>query len=207
MGNCGSSLHQEMSGGEHGTVVGFGEDQEAERRSKALDKEIREYQRRIASEVKILLLGAGESGKTTVLKQMKVIHGIGFAPYEVEHYRQQVFMNLWDAMRFCLEAMQELNIRLEIDTNRDHLYLFEETPHLVDQAEFPQQYLQPMKDLWADAGVQSVARRSSECILPDSLLYFYSDLDRFFERGYTPTYDDVSWSISSPLTRTSNEDW
>lgn len=177
MGNCGSS-HQRVSSQEHGAVVGFDEDAEAERRSRALDKEIREYQKRLASEVKILLLGEWEGeallfcctldladdnpfsrrgrvrqdnhpeGKSLTsshafrernsqsfetstgtdsyhtashsnfLQQMKVIHGIGFADFEVEHYRQQVFMNLWDAMRACLEAMQELNMRLSEEANR-----------------------------------------------------------------------------------------
>ena len=33
---------------------------------------------------KILLLGAAESGKTTVLKQLRIIHSEGFSPREIE---------------------------------------------------------------------------------------------------------------------------
>lgn len=64
MGNCGSS---ESSDGLIGAAAAS-EMEERERRSRALDKELRDMERRLASQVKILLLGAGESGKTTVLK-------------------------------------------------------------------------------------------------------------------------------------------
>lgn len=49
---------------------------------------------------------------------MKVIHGIGFTDEETEGYRRQVFSNLWEGMRVCLEAMQELGLRLSDDGNR-----------------------------------------------------------------------------------------
>lgn len=52
---------------------------------------------------------------------MKVIHGIGFTPEEIEGYRQQVFMNLWEAMRLLLEGMEELEMRLADPENRVRL--------------------------------------------------------------------------------------
>lgn len=41
----------------------------------------------MSREVKLLLLGAGASGKSTVLKQMRYIHAKPFSPEEVEDYR------------------------------------------------------------------------------------------------------------------------
>lgn len=38
-------------------------------------------------EVKLLLLGAGASGKSTVLKQMRLIHDRPFKEDEIEDYR------------------------------------------------------------------------------------------------------------------------
>ena len=52
---------------------------------------------------------------------MKVIHDIGFTEDETESYRQQVFMNLWEAMRLLLEGMQELELKLADPNNRVRL--------------------------------------------------------------------------------------
>lgn len=49
------------------------EDKAAAERSKMIDKNLREDGEKAAREVKLLLLGAGESGKSTIVKQMKII--------------------------------------------------------------------------------------------------------------------------------------
>ena len=48
-------------------------------------------QRRGKQQVKLLLLGAGESGKSTFLKQMKIIHGVVFEPEQIKEYRRIIY--------------------------------------------------------------------------------------------------------------------
>lgn len=45
-------------------------------------------------QVKLLLLGAGESGKSTFLKQMRIIHNIHFEPELVIEYQHVIYQNM-----------------------------------------------------------------------------------------------------------------
>ena len=43
--------------------------------------------------LKMLLSGAGESGKSTIVKQMKIIHESGFPSEDFKQYRPVVYSN------------------------------------------------------------------------------------------------------------------
>ena len=51
--------------------------------------------------------GAGEAGKTTIIKQMKLMHASGFSLAEREAFRGFVFANMVGAMQSILMAMDE----------------------------------------------------------------------------------------------------
>jgi G-protein alpha subunit len=51
-----------------------------------INKELINDRKRLEDEVKLLLLGAGESGKSTIAKQMKIIHLDGFNDQERATY-------------------------------------------------------------------------------------------------------------------------
>lgn len=107
-------------------------------KSKAIDKQIKKDQKRLNREVKILLLGnyssfvaynislstiyytilgAGDSGKSTVLKQMRLIHASGFSAAEREAFRMVIFGNIVAAMQSLLESMTEMQLTLRNQAN------------------------------------------------------------------------------------------
>lgn len=48
------------------------------------------------------MLGAGESGKSTFLKQMRIIHGYRFGHDEVDEYRETIYKNIVMGMKVSL---------------------------------------------------------------------------------------------------------
>lgn len=47
--------------------------------SREIDEEIKDDYKQFSSVKKLLLLGAGEAGKTTIIKQMRILHINGFS--------------------------------------------------------------------------------------------------------------------------------
>lgn len=62
-------------------------------------------------------LGAGESGKSTILKQMKLIYAQGFSNHEKLEWKPVVFSNIVQSFKTIHEAMLELNITFENTEN------------------------------------------------------------------------------------------
>lgn len=64
------------------------------RRSKEIDRCLSREKPYVKRLVKILLLGAGESGKSTFLKQMRIIHGQDFDQQAREDFRGTIYSNV-----------------------------------------------------------------------------------------------------------------
>ncbi|KIH53437.1 hypothetical protein ANCDUO_16438, partial [Ancylostoma duodenale] len=56
---------------------------------------------------------AGECGKSTVLKQMRILHDHGFSQEEADQQKGVVYNNTVQAMAMILRAMNSLKISLE----------------------------------------------------------------------------------------------
>lgn len=65
---------------------------------------------RASREVKLLLLGAGESGKSTIVKQMKIIHETGYSDEERKAYKPVVYSNTIQSMMAIIRAMGQLKV-------------------------------------------------------------------------------------------------
>lgn len=62
-------------------------------------------------------IGAGESGKSTILKQMRLIHTDGFPLHERKEVRQVIFSNLVVAFKIIGDEMRELGLSYDNDTS------------------------------------------------------------------------------------------
>ncbi|KAH8162412.1 hypothetical protein CIB48_g5819 [Xylaria polymorpha] len=160
-------------------------------RSRELDRVIKQDEKRMAKEVKLLLLGAGESGKSTVLKQMKLIYAQGFSKTEKLEWKPVVLINVIQSLRLIFDAMEDYAIEFEREENERNKELVLVDVEIGPNDPLPQDYLDPIKSLWADAGVQKAILKGNEYALHDNIAYFCDDVDRLWNKNYVPTDQDL----------------
>lgn len=145
------------------------EERAALARSKQIEKNLKEDGIQAAKDIKLLLLGAGESGKSTIVKQMKIIHDSGFTTEDFKQYKPVVYSNTIQSMVAILRAMP--NLGLSFATNEresDAKLVFDVVSRMEDTEPFSDDLLTGMMRLWVDPGVQECFARSNEYQLNDS---------------------------------------
>jgi guanine nucleotide-binding protein G(o) subunit alpha len=168
------------------------EERDALEQSRNIDRKLKEDGMQAAKDVKLLLLGAGESGKSTIVKQMKIIHEGGFTQEDNKQYKPVVYSNTIQSIVAILRAMNTLNIPFgDPDRAADARIVNDVIQAMEDTEPFSEELLEAMKRLWADSGVQDCFARSNEYQLNDSAKYFLDDLDRLGAKDYMPTEQDI----------------
>jgi len=154
--------------------------------AKAMDTAVKDDEKII----KLLLLGAGESGKSTIFKQMKVINKNGYSDAEKKTFISIVHSNTIVSLKALLDAFDKLSgVEMPAD-------LAELKDKFNAKTEADEEKLNPesgalLKQIWQHPKVKEVFDRRSEFQLNDSAEYYFEAIDRIQEAGYLPTTDDV----------------
>ncbi|XP_064644208.1 guanine nucleotide-binding protein G(s) subunit alpha-like isoform X2 [Lineus longissimus] len=166
------------------------EEQEARARSRQINKSLRQDHEHDMRKIKLLLLGIGESGKSTVVKQMKIIHIDGFDDKERRDKIQYIKKNLQESIVTIVNAMATLGIGYRDSISQDS------AEYIMTQAtsrdyDFPDEFFYHAKILWEDDGIKACYDRSHEYQLIDCAAYFLNRIDAIREDDYMPTDQDI----------------
>ncbi|XP_003402614.1 guanine nucleotide-binding protein G(q) subunit alpha isoform X1 [Bombus vosnesenskii] len=166
------------------------EAREQKRINQEIERQLRKDKRDARRELKLLLLGTGESGKSTFIKQMRIIHGSGYSDDDKRGFIKLVYQNIFMAMQSMIRAMDLLKIQYASSANIEKAELVRSVDfETVTTFESP--YVEAIKDLWADSGIQECYDRRREYQLTDSAKYYLLEIDRVAARGYLPTEQDI----------------
>eukprot|EP01121_Diplochlamys_sp_Union-15-3_P001965 TRINITY_DN1168_c0_g1_i3.p1 TRINITY_DN1168_c0_g1~~TRINITY_DN1168_c0_g1_i3.p1 ORF type:complete len:351 (+),score=59.05 TRINITY_DN1168_c0_g1_i3:75-1127(+) len=168
--------------------TGSSGNKEEKEKSKAVEAQLKTYNKEFLRQVKLLLLGAGESGKSTIAKQMKIIHLSGFTEDERLYFKDVIHSNILGSAKALIQAAENFSYSLSKKTqskadtimNLD-AYPFELTPELAEI----------IAELWADPSIKKAFSRSSEFQLLDSTEYYFENIERISQKDYVPSEQDV----------------
>ena len=174
---------------------------EAKLRSVKIDRELQASAREYI--VKLLLLGTGESGKSTFVKQLKIIHGDGD---ELKNFISIIHGNLLTSVVEVIKAMDKLNITLHNSSNIAYASELANFPTpLENGVMIPQTIGEGMKLLWKDNGYQECLKCAVEYQLSDSATYYFKNMNRILSPTYIPDEQDVlkSRQLTTGIVETS----
>ncbi|PWY80285.1 guanine nucleotide binding protein, alpha subunit [Aspergillus sclerotioniger CBS 115572] len=168
-------------------------DKDAVQRSARIEKVLKNDKKVMDRTIKILLLGAGESGKSTIIKQMRIIHSGGFPEDERRQTRAVIYSNLIIAFKVLLDIMRAESIDFQQERTKPLADFIDslEPDVASDEAFSDPKVRDALRDMWDDTGVQKAVARGHEFALHDNLHYFFNSLDRIFTPGWLPDNQDM----------------
>lgn len=145
--------------------------------------------------IKILLLGAGESGKTTLFKQMRLLYGQNnqFSAKEKSNFSRIIYKNVLTDLKRLLLTVEQRGEVLGTDEAIEASKLLSNrqkynprNPPVID-ANIASIY----KAIWLDPTVQQVWNTRDNIQIQDAFKYYMNTIDNIAQEGWTPSNQDI----------------
>eukprot|EP00466_Bigelowiella_natans_P006641 jgi/Bigna1/147074/aug1.128_g21782 len=144
---------------------------------------------------KLLLLGAGESGKSTILKQIKLINR--WTPSEEELSRARIGLktNILECMQNIVDKAEEFENIID-SKHKDTVEMLKKKKEDISDEDEIDEFFTPniakhLQQLLECKAIQETLKRRSEFWLLESFDFLMKNMERIAAPDYQPTEEDV----------------
>eukprot|EP01137_Pigoraptor_chileana_P035764 Opistho-2@30304 len=166
-------------------------DKTASSRSAQIDNDLEKDWKTQSREIKLLTLGAGDSGKSTFVKQLKILHDKGFNEDDRKVFKGVIYDNIIESTATLVKSLPKLDLELPENLKEYGDVITKYRGEDVHETIFCAKIYPAVKALLLDPSIQKCYDRSSELQMSDSTKYFYDNLDRISQPNFIPTVEDV----------------
>ncbi|VDN82206.1 unnamed protein product [Brugia pahangi] len=166
------------------------EEKKLHERSKGIGREINESAIESAKAIKLLLLSTGDSGKSTLLMQMRILHSSVFTQDEIIKQRLVVFENTIHAMDNILKVMERCSIKFSEPARKDDSVVIAQAIS-TESKSITYEIATAIKNLWQDPAIQNIYERRHDHNLHESAKHFFDSIDRITALDYKPNEQDI----------------
>ena len=137
--------------------------------------------------VQILCLGAGESGKSTVIKQLTFIHKQQTTPEERLSYVKVLQHNTLQCMITLIREAEAFGYSFTPDerASADLILSLDQRPTL------PFDFILDIDRLWQSEAIQLTYQRRNEYWHLEATEYYFANAERYVSDGFVPTEEDM----------------
>eukprot|EP00301_Raphidiophrys_heterophryoidea_P020368 c5078_g1_i1.p1 GENE.c5078_g1_i1~~c5078_g1_i1.p1 ORF type:complete len:409 (-),score=91.64 c5078_g1_i1:123-1256(-) len=156
--------------------------------NKEIDSLLRNEKRNQQS-MKMLLLGPGGSGKSTIFKQVKIIFADAYQNEEERKpYIEPLHANAIETLKKLIDlAISDASNQLPPDKQEHALRIL----HLPLQQRINPDLGKIMHNLWKDTVIQNIAKTGADFTVSDATHYLLDRLPELSQPTYVPTIEDV----------------
>ncbi|ULT90406.1 hypothetical protein L5515_008466 [Caenorhabditis briggsae] len=177
MGACGSVMQDEAL-------------KEQARIHRQIEKSL-EKKKSALLEQSVLLIGPGESGKSTVLKQIRAMCG-GYTKHELEEKKLLILRNLWTFSDMLLEYVIKNYLDMNETDKKKYKVMIEELKFCVmSGGHMGDELAETVKVFWLCAPIQEAYEKRNTYHLTESAGYFFENIDRIKMPDFQPTNQDI----------------
>ena len=166
------------------------EDLEARKAAVRVDAQIKQSQDEDKGILKLLLLGAGESGKSTLFKQAMALYGKGLSEKEVREFIPIIVENIIVSAQTLVRIAGSDISPVPISSQNEKNKLIVESLDLINR-KLSAPEADAIAVLWLDEGIQAAYANKSKFQLTDSTEYFLKRIHDVVSPTYVPSQQDI----------------
>lgn len=141
---------------------------------------------------KLLLLGTGNSGKSTIFKQLKQIHGLPFLERDIIDGLTTIYDSVLGQIKTIIIKCRDLS---DSDKRCEFTQELEEAAHYIEtlprEAQINEEVAHRIHVLWNSDQIRYTYENRTTLGIVDSCPHFFDDIKRIGEENYRPTDEDL----------------